>query len=174
MSNKCEKCGEAEKAPGAYRFCTSCREIAEKESDARYRKKHRLNKLVPCEECGEVKTKYKYCWDCKKKVHRRQNKERNRMLREKQKGMCERCKTRPKWSSNPTAKYCLECKQIMKSTTQKVKEEEKKKQRINIKEKRARYQEKISVDPTKQKPTIKEPVKTKKGEINPYFLRRHT
>ena len=170
--SKCIRCNENEKAEGAYKYCTECKEIANYESDMRSRLKRNPPQFKPCEECEYIMTKSKYCYKCAPKVHRRQNVERQRIAREKARDLCERCHEKEKWSISGTAKYCHTCKEIV------AKEVEIERVKMNRQNRQAHARKKpihkgVKLDPDNQKPKSPPKMIDSKGGINPYFLKRH-
>ena len=168
---KCRRCLTEDKV--GYKYCASCRKLAERETNRTTQIIRRQKNYSPCAECKTEMSYTKYCMSCAQKV----KKERNATFYQRKKelaGICEECGERPKWSSNSTTKYCEVCKVIV----QKRKVEEKNRMRDTVKS-RVRKPRKqpihkgITLDPTKQQPTKKAPeLVSKDGGINPYFLRR--
>jgi len=168
---KCRRCLTADKV--GYKYCAACRKIAERETNRTTQIIRRQKNYTPCAECKTEMSYTKYCMSCAQKV----KKNRNATFYQKKKEiaeMCEECFVKPKWSKNSTTKYCEVCKVVV----QKRKVEEKNKLRDTGKERTRKPRKQpvhkgVTLDPTKQQPTLAAPkLKKDSGEINPYFLRR--
>ena len=161
--SKCIMCKEEEKV--GYKYCKDCKKLAASLSDVLRQRKRRIAKLKPCQECKETLTNTKYCNPCAQKVHAKQNKTRIRKSRKREGYLCEKCKIKPKWSTDRSTMYCAECRDEIK--LERIK-------KANEENKRGRHFKKVALNPNDQQPTIKAPKKKKDSGINPYFLERGT